>query len=271
MPELPEVETVRRTLADRLIGLTVERVTVRRADIITGSQRGLRRGGRIVELLRQGKQLAMRFQDGRCVCIHLGMSGSLIFHKKAGKAAKHEHIIWHLDKSSRLIFRDPRRFGGLWVFDSCEQLIAQRWSRLGTDALTITPAQLASALGRTRRAIKAALLDQTLIAGLGNIYVDEVLFACGIWPEHRADRLHRQQVQLIVRKTRTVLRHAIAKGGSTLRSYVDGEGKPGGFQSQHKVYGRADQPCATCATPLKSLQIAGRTTVACRVCQKQDR
>jgi formamidopyrimidine-DNA glycosylase len=148
-----------------------------------------------------------------------------------------------------------------------EELWEQRWGKLGADGLTITAGQLHEKLKRTGRAVKAALLDQTVVAGLGNIYVDELLFACGIGPGRRAETLGQKEVGAMVRRMRVLLGQAIEARGSSTRDYVDGRGRSGGFQLRHRVYGRRGLACMGCAGMLSSGVVAGRTTVWCPVCQ----
>ena len=272
MPELPEVETVRRSLLP-LLPTRIERVTVQRPEVVVGraTARALLAGADLVAISRQGKQLAFCTADGgRCCAVHLGMTGSLR-HVPPGcrtHPTDHCHVTWHLPGGHRLIFRDPRRFGGLWTFPSMDALQHERWSPLGPDALEVTPRVLAARLARTRRPLKAALLDQTLIAGLGNIYVDELLFACSLAPDRPAATLAMTDVQGLVRRMRTLLSRAIRAGGSSLRDYVDGRGDPGRFQFRHQVYGRAALPCRACGAQLASRVLAGRTTVSCLACQR---
>jgi formamidopyrimidine-DNA glycosylase len=142
-----------------------------------------------------------------------------------------------------------------------------RWSELGPDALQVTARQLYDALQRTSRAVKAALLDQAVVAGLGNIYVDEVLFRCGVHPETPANRLDAAMCKAVVQQSQRVLKGAVKAGGSTLRDFVDGHGTEGRFQNSHQVYGRATLPCVTCRTSLVAVQVGGRTTVYCPACQ----
>ncbi|MEX0653987.1 MAG: bifunctional DNA-formamidopyrimidine glycosylase/DNA-(apurinic or apyrimidinic site) lyase [Phycisphaeraceae bacterium] len=284
MPELPEVENVRMTLARHLLGRRVVAVDLRRADVVTGSRTpaALLQGQRIARLTRHGKQLAI-VGDTRCLCVHLGMSGSLQIAKPhhhinplescataiAGDALKHVHALWQFDDGSTLEFRDPRRFGGLWTFASEQALHATRWAGLGEDALRITPARLHRQLQATRRPLKAALLDQTLVAGLGNIYVDELLFTARLPPLRPAYTLTGPETASLVRHMRTLLARAIAAGGSTLRDYVNGEGDPGGYQFRHRVYGRAGLRCRRrhCRGVVHTRLIAGRTTASCPRCQ----
>ena len=274
MPELPEVETVRRTVAARLVGRRLSHVALHRPDVVRGDSPPL--GGRLVEVLRHGKQLALRFDGGPCVCVHLGMSGQLLVGdglRSTPAAGSHVHVTWHFGGPDALPlslrFRDPRRFGGVWVFPSAVELHAERWARLGPDALTVTARPLGLALSRTGRAVKAALLDQALVAGLGNIYVDELLFAAGIDPHRPAAAVAESPVAVrgLVSRMRRLLNRAIAAGGSTLRDYVDAEGRAGSFAGRHRVYGRGGLPCVRCRGPLRVGLVAGRTTVWCPGCQ----
>ncbi len=282
MPELPEVESVRRSLLRHLPGRTITAVKLLRPDIVTGpaTPSALLRGRTIGDILRHGKQLAILTQASAnppCLCVHLGMTGSLryfpssaIGHAKSATQPDlppHAHIIWQLDDGGKLVFADPRRFGGIWTYPNPAALRESRWNTLGADALTITPRQLHSRLAASRRPLKSALLDQNLIAGLGNIYVDELLFDCRLHPSTPCDCLTFDQVRALVSRMRRLLGRAIRAGGSTLRDYVDGQGNPGGFQFRHKVYGRAGQPCRNCRALLQSLTLAGRTTVYCPACQ----
>lgn len=274
MPELPEVENVRQSLEARLVGRTFRRVLVRRRDIVTHSARpdALLVGDSIVALKRHGKQLAMIGETGRAVCIHLGMTGSLRWHacgagSRPAAQQTHVHLRWTMDDGNTIAFRDPRRFGGIWTFDSVEALHAQRWARLGPDALRVTPGDLHARLRRKRLGLKAALLDQAVVAGLGNIYVDELLFACRLSPLQPACTVELGEIRGLVRRMRLLLSRAIQAGGSTLRDYVDGEGAAGGFQHRHQVYGRAGEPCRACRQILSVTTVAGRTTVYCGRCQ----
>ena len=280
MPELPEVENVCLGLADSVVGRRVERVTVRRMDVVhgPGSPTDLLRGRIIRRIDRLGKQFALVGQtpghngpsDKRaCVCLHLGMTGSMRFYPQNTpyRPDDHTHVVWRLSGGGRLAFRDPRRFGGLWTFDTVTALNETRWSKLGEDALTITPARLHMKLKRTRRPIKSALLDQATVAGLGNIYADELLFSCGLHPMRPGCDVTRPETQRLVRKMRALLNRAINLGGSTLRDYVDTSGRSGGFQKAHRVYGRKGQACHNCRRALSGIYLSGRATVYCGVCQ----
>ena len=280
MPELPEVEQVRRTLMGHLVGQTVAAVTLHRADIVHGprSPGCLLQSHPIRRIVRHGKQLALVAADpdrpgqGPCLCVHLGMTGSLRFRSDGighqGQRSDHLHAIWHLDGGGRLEFCDPRRFGGLWTFANRAQLIRRRWSRLGTDATVIRPMELYRRLSRSRRPVKSALLDQTIVAGLGNIYVDELLFRCRLHPGTACCALDLARWQHMVRTMRRLLAQAIACGGSSVRDYRDANGRQGRFQLRHRVYGRQGRSCCICRTFLQAVQLAGRTTVLCPNCQR---
>ena len=272
MPELPEVENVCQTLRKLVVGHRIKKVTIHRPDVITGlaTPQSLLQGKTIAQVVRHGKQLAMLADnvDQAAVNIHLGMSGRLMGITNPKSTPKpHCHVQWHLANGERLDFIDPRRFGGLWIFGAYRDLRQSRWDKLGDDALQIRPDTLLKCLSRTRRPLKAALLDQNLVAGLGNIYVDELCFACKISPHQLACELNLQHCQLLVKQMRKLLKLSIKRGGSTLRDYVMVNGKSGQFQNLHKVYARAGKPCTACKTTLHGSILAGRTTVHCPTCQ----
>ena len=290
MPELPEIEHLRRSLESSLVGAKVRRAVAHRRDVIRlgrpfpneGSKgpgrapamgTALLRGDRIDRLERRGKQLAIIGRSAGVICVHLGMSGQLrlVGPRTRVEPNTHIHVRWWLEgkdgREGQLVFRDPRRFGGIWTFPDQAVLDEKRWSRLGPDALTIRRAEVANALRRTSRPLKTALLDQSLIAGLGNIYVDEILFRSGLHPQRRANRVSDDQLGPLHRSIRRILGEAIKAGGSTLRDYADSRGRPGRYTARHLVYGRAGLPCRNCRTLLEQLRIAQRTTVVCPRCQ----
>lgn len=283
LPELPEIEHLKRTLEPVLIGAAVRRVLVHRSDVIHPvqepsrkspvSQRDLLKGCTISHLERLGKQLAICTEEDRVLCIHLGMSGRLICSTAPQAREKHTHCEWELinqrgHAAGVLSFRDPRRFGGIWLFPNRESLVRHRWAELGPDALTIAGPELAARLGGRDTSIKAALLNQAILAGVGNIYADEALFAAHIRPNRAAGDLNRREVNTLAKCVRTVLKHAVRAGGSTIRDYADGHGNFGTFTSRHRVYGRAGLPCFHCGKPLAHCLLAQRATVYCLSCQR---
>lgn len=274
MPELPEVETVRRSLEPRLLGNIVRAVTVSRPDFVRHTPQrsrtvALGRGAAATEILRHGKQMAVVFDNSRVVLIHLGMSGQVFFINPGARAVKndHLHVRWRLADGSTMCFRDPRRFGGVWAYTDLEELRQARWDALGPDALTISAADLRAGLGTSTRAIKACLLDQAVLAGVGNIYADEALYTAGIAPQTRSCTLTSKQTSAIASAVRTVLRRGIRAGGSTLRDFVDAEYRSGTQQNRFKAYGRAGQPCLRCGCIMVASLIAQRSTTHCPGCQ----
>lgn len=286
MPELPEVETIRRTLAPVLIGALV--IGALRGehpeDILLDPwpvfARRVRRH-RIVALERRGKYLAARFEDGDRLVIHLGMTGELRLSHPATAPGKHCHLALVLrslrplppslvDQRQRFLLRylDIRRFGRIALLDQAgwETFTA----RLGPEPLdpTLDPRALWSRLRERRAAIKAALLDQALLAGIGNIYADETLFQARLHPARRCRTLSLDEVERLLVALRTVLSAAIENAGTTIRDYRDGQGRAGSFQSQLQVYGKqAGTPCPRCGTGLARIRIAGRSSVFCPGCQ----
>lgn len=288
MPELPEVECVRRSLEQGIAGGLVVEASLLRRDICESFDAAghssptrpdhLLLGGRVDRVVRHGKQIAVVLHDGRSLCVHLGMTGQLLVEETNVPNAEHQrhiHARWriqmpHPTRQVEVIFRDPRRFGGLWAFASFEQLQRSRWRALGPDALTITGDQLHDALRERRCALKAALLDQRAVAGIGNIYADEVLFRAGIDPRTPAGRLKPKTLHRVAACIREVLAEAINAGGTTLRDYRDAAGSRGTFQQRHAVYGRAGEPCMRCGRTLRGILLAQRSTVLCPSCQRRD-
>lgn len=278
MPELPEVETVCRVLRSRVVGARVDSVSLRRRDVVTGraGRADLLAGSEVAEVRRHGKCFALIARDAsghaRALGVHLGMSGQVLLLDHGARAPRrsadpHAHAVWRLaDGRGSVVFRDPRRFGGLWTFPSVEALEAH-WSLLGPDALS---AQAEKALDRARSSaapIKARLLDQRLIAGVGNIYADEALFEAKIGPHRPGRSLADAEVAALGIALRGVLGRAVRARGSTLRDYRDPLGEAGGFVVSHRVYGRGGKPCTECGGTLHTGLIAQRTTVWCPACQ----
>lgn len=266
------METVRRGLERCWLGRMVVRAVLHRTDVCftRGQPRpaDLLQGDRIAALERRGKQLAVVGRSGRVLVVHLGMTGQVLGLGRDQRPQKENHIHaeWLLEDGCRVIFRDPRRFGGLWPLASRTDL-EMRWAELGPDALTVTGDALRSRAGQSQRAIKAVLLDQRVVAGVGNIYADEALFRAGLSPRRLASRLTPQvwdQLAAAIRETLTV---AVGARGSTLRDYVGASGEAGGAQLLHQVYGRAGLPCVRCGRKLTGIRLAQRATVYCRGCQ----
>jgi len=267
MPELPEVQTVVDTLRPRVIGRTIARVKLARRDILIPSDVKIERlltGRTIRDISRRAKRIVFLLDTDETFYIHLGMTGQLSVEAKAAALARHTHLRIGLDAkgAEELRFVDPRRFGGIWWLGD-----SNNDDGLGPEPLQSRPSDLAKRLSKTKRAIKSALLDQTVIAGLGNIYVDESLFAAGIHPLTPANLLTKNQVSRLSRAIKTTLRRALHHRGSTLRNYRDANGDSGSFQNLHRVYGRESKPCRKCRSPIQRIVLGGRSTHFCPNCQ----
>ncbi|MGF1632377.1 MAG: bifunctional DNA-formamidopyrimidine glycosylase/DNA-(apurinic or apyrimidinic site) lyase [Phycisphaerae bacterium] len=268
MPELPEVESVVRTLRPHCQGRRVSHVTLRRRDVLTPPELdwpSLLQHRRIADVRRRGKRIVFSLDDANRFFVHLGMTGRLLLADADTPEPPHTHLLLHLDAGRQVRFIDPRRFGGVtWLGRRV------RDASLGPEPLGLPPGELARRLAGTRRAVKAALLDQKLVAGLGNIYVDEALHRAGIHPLTPADRLDGHRIRKLSRAVKYVLRRAIAAGGSSIRDYVDADGVAGAGVALHRVYGRAGQPCLTCRrATVEKFVLAQRGTHVCTNCQRQ--
>ena len=271
MPELPEVETIDRGLAPVLCSRRIDRVTVRdprlRVPLAPDFAASLT-GRRIMGLERHGKFILAPLDDRRIWLVHLGMSGRLTHGRPDRAVVLHDHVVLGLDDGSLLTYNDPRRFGRLAV-------IAPDAARVetapGIDALSEALTEeflVASARRHRRTTVKSLLMDQREIAGLGNIYVNEILFQAGVRPRRRAGRLTRVECGRLVAATRGVLAGAIARGGSSISDYRDGFDRSGSYQDEHQVYDRAAEPCRRCGTTVRSCRVTGRSSFYCPRCQR---
>ena len=271
MPELPEVETTRRGIATRLTGVTASGAIVRNgrlrwlvpedlSDIITGQT--------LHEIRRRAKYLLFIFEHGTLI-VHLGMSGSLRVLTEAFPPEKHEHIDLLFEGGLRLRYRDPRRFGAfLWTTDNPD--LHPLLCTLGPEPLssTFTPDYLANTLAKKNTAIKIAIMDQHIVVGVGNIYASEALFRAHILPQRPARSLSLAEIRQLTSCIRDVLSEAILAGGSTLRDYVNSDGKAGYFTINNFVYGRAGQPCRQCGAIILTARQGQRATFWCANCQQ---
>ena len=270
MPELPEVETVRRGLALHLENHRLAGAQVRdgRLRWPVSAELAQRLRGQIVRTLeRRGKYLLFRCETGSLIC-HLGMSGSLRLHPPGTPPGRHDHVDLLLEDGRVLRFHDPRRFGAMvWTEDAAAHPLL---AGLGVEPLS--PEFGGSLLHRLCQhrscAIKALLMDARRVVGIGNIYANEALFHAGIDPRLAAGRLSRRRCDRLAEAVRTTLHRAIAAGGSTLRDFVDGDGKPGYFQQTYYVYGRSGENCRNCGTPIRQIRQLGRSSFFCPSCQK---
>jgi formamidopyrimidine-DNA glycosylase len=272
MPELPEVETVARGLKAQLCGRTLGNVHLMRSDTVHGEPGPLCamiRGRTVRRVHRRGKRVVIELTGGCELIIHLGMSGQLTVVPAGAPVGTHTHLRIVIPAADReLRYRDPRRFGGVWLLAGGPTHIGRRLSSLGREPLELTLPEFRSLL-RRRRQIKALLLDQSVISGLGNIYCDEALYRARIHPLASADRLRIDRVRGLLQAIRRVLRSAIRARGSSVRDYRDAGGAEGGYQRQHQVYGREGRPCPRCRTGIVRILVAGRSTHICPRCQQR--
>jgi formamidopyrimidine-DNA glycosylase len=279
VPELPEVETVRRGLADVLTGKRVTSVTV------TG-RRSVRRQrptelvqrleGRTVERAdRRGKYLALVLDDGQVLVIHLRMSGQLLWSRDGSPspALPHTHVVMELDDGSELAFVDPRTFGEWFVTDDVRSDgLPAFFDDLGPDPVAdgLRAPRLRDVLSGRGSAVKVALTDQRVIAGIGNMYADEICFAARVLPTRRCATLTGEEVSRLAAAVRRILRHAIELRGSSLRDarYRDLMGELGDYQGRHRVYDRAGERCSRCGGTIERVKIGARSAYSCRGCQR---
>ncbi|MGI5891847.1 MAG: bifunctional DNA-formamidopyrimidine glycosylase/DNA-(apurinic or apyrimidinic site) lyase [Bacillota bacterium] len=274
MPELPEVETIKRTLKPLLIGKKFAKPRLLREDIIKHPLprefESILEGREIIEVDRRGKYLLIYLTDNYILAVHLRMTGRLVYCMANEEQEKHTHVIFPLNNGDQLRFADIRRFGCLWLIAPDEIDDFTGMSRLGLEPLSadFSAQYLKEVLAKRKINIKQALLDQTVIAGLGNIYVDEALFAAGIAPWRKVMELWDSDWDRLAEVIPQVLENAIQNRGTTFSDYVDGEGKKGGNMAYLLAYGREGKPCFRCGSTLIKQRIAGRGSVFCPNCQK---
>jgi formamidopyrimidine-DNA glycosylase len=277
MPELPEVETVRRRLAPVLEGTTIARAEIVDPRLTRPVDPSLVAdalvGERIATVERRGKYLLWRLESGRTLVVHLRMTGSLR-HAPDGElpADAHRRATLGLDSGAAVGYRDVRRFG-TWEILEADHLRPYLAARLGPEPLapSFTAARLAGVLAGRRAAVKAVLLDQRRIAGIGNIYADEALWRARIHPRRPAGELEEEEIVRLHRAIRTALRRGVELQGSTLSTYTTPDGESGGMQHEFHVYGRLGAPCDRCGRPIERVVVAGRGTWFCPNCQRPGR
>lgn len=283
MPELPEVETVRRGLLPVMEGRVIAAADVRRPDLrFPLPERMAERlsGARVLGLRRRSKYILADLSTDETLLIHLGMSGRILisgamsgaFHHTYAAPAKHDHVVFDMEGGARVTFNDARRFGAMDLMPT--ETADAHWllRDIGPEPLgnAFDEAYLVARLKGRATPIKAALLDQRVVAGLGNIYVSEILHRAGIDPRRQAGRIAEARIASLVPLTRTVLNEAIEAGGSSLRDYRQTDGELGYFQHSFRVYDREGQPCATpgCAGSVRRIVQSGRSSFFCPICQR---
>jgi formamidopyrimidine-DNA glycosylase len=262
LPELPEVETVVRSIRP-LVGRRIASAEFRNLRVLRGGDpdRMAARlaGRRIAGVKRYGKFIVATLDDGSYLMIHLGMTGKLLL---GGAPGKHTHAILTFDRGV-LLYDDSRQFGCIEFHEEFPKRVA----RLGPEPLEVSYEDFARAMARRKTRVKALLLNQTFLRGMGNIYADEALFRAGIHPQAMAYRIRKDRARKLYDAVRQVLSEAIEAGGSSISDYVDAEGRSGWFQFSHRVYGRTGEPCKTCGTAIRRVVIAQRSSHFCPVCQ----
>lgn len=274
MPELPEVETIRKTLEHLTIGKQIEDVTIYWPKIIKKPVEHEQfidalKGQTIESVGRRGKFLIFYLTDLALVS-HLRMEGKYGLFPAGEEMDKHTHVLFTFTDGTQLRYKDVRKFGTMHLFVKGEEQSSLPLSQLGPEPLSdeFSKEYMMSSLQKTSRNIKAVLLDQKFVVGVGNIYVDESLFRAKIHPQRMASSLTDEEMERIVSEVKLTLAEAIAQGGSTIRTYINSQGQIGMFQQQLLVYGRNGEPCKECGTEIEKLKVAGRGTHICPSCQK---
>lgn len=273
MPELPEVETVVRALRARLVGRMLGRLTVWQVRVLETEEARFRQktvGAFVSSVRRRGKWILLDLDNDRTILAHLRMTGRLTVLDRPAPRERHDHLEWLLDSGpGSLRFNDQRRFGRFLLLPTAdiEPYLAERG--FGPEPLEVDAAEFHRRLGRGMRSIKAALLDQSVVAGIGNIYADETLYRAKIDPRVPTARLGPVRRERIYAAMKAVLTRAIAARGTSLRNYQTPDGSRGGFQSELMVFRRTGAPCPACGHPVRRIRLAGRSTHFCPQCQRR--
>jgi formamidopyrimidine-DNA glycosylase len=273
MPELPEVENVRRTLENLVTGKVIEDVIVTYPKIVKRPDdaeifKDMLRGEMIENIKRRGKFLLL-YVTNYVIVSHLRMEGKFLLHQEDEPIDKHTHVRFLFKDGTELHYKDVRKFGTMHLFKKGEEFTQMPLADLGPEPFDaeLTPQYLQERLQKTSRKIKVVLLDQRLLVGLGNIYVDEVLFRSQIHPEREAASLTEEEIERIYEAIVTTLGEAVKRGGSTIRTYINSQGQIGSFQELLNVYGKKGEPCVACGTLLEKTVVGGRGTHYCPICQ----
>lgn len=272
MPELPEVETVRQTLKKNILGKTIRDVDVFYEKMIHGCETSVFKNALINQTLndikRYGKYLVFVFDDIAMVS-HLRMEGRYYIKDIDFPREKHEHVVFYFTDDSTLRYQDTRKFGTMELTNIDEIKQVKGIQKLGPEPIeeTLDVSSISKKIKRRNQAIKTVLLDQTVIAGLGNIYVDETLFLSGVHPEKKANTLRRKDVELLLESSKIVLKKAINLGGSSIRTYTSSLGVTGRFQNELMVHTKEGEPCRVCGSIIMKTKVGGRGTYYCPTCQ----
>ncbi|MEI7998322.1 MAG: bifunctional DNA-formamidopyrimidine glycosylase/DNA-(apurinic or apyrimidinic site) lyase [Candidatus Omnitrophota bacterium] len=268
MPELPEVETIRRDLEKSVLNKTFRNIEIHDPFVLRSPADtflSTLKGQSVKAIIRRGKALLLQLKNGQYLLVHLMMTGQMVIN---GTPGKHTRIKFEFSDKTTLLYNDQRRFGQLSVVEDLSGV--KYFQVLGPEPLgaDFSVQYVLDKTRQSRRPIKSLLLDHTFVAGIGNIYACEILFRCGINPQRRGEQIKLQQAQDIYRDTKEVLKEAIKYRGSSIRNYRDGSGNRGSFKQRIKVYGREQEPCFGCQKPIKRIIQSGRSTFFCAQCQK---
>ena len=266
MPELPEVETVRKQLETELAGAEIVNVEVRTVKVFEGAPKSIH-GEKIVKVNRVGKYLFVYFTSGRGLAIHLKMTGRLVIGQEWYEKAPHTRIRIGLKDGRKIYYWDTRMFGYVKVIEDIKLEHQSIKEKLGQEPFQITNIDLLRKLQKTGRTIKEAILDQSLLAGVGNIYANDGLWLAGIDPRRKAKSLKLSEVKKLRESLCAVLSRGLELGGASDNTYVDAYGNKGGYQNEFLVYGRTGDPCGRCGLALKRIVVGGRGTWVCEKCQ----
>ncbi len=275
MPELPEVETVKRGLEKNIVGKTIERLEVRQIKLRWPVDKKLltmrTKGGTIVKIGRRAKYLCIHLSNDWVVIVHLGMTGNLLIKTQQQAPQKHDHLRFFFTDGVEMRFRDPRKFGMVEIVEATKLETYARFAHLGPEPLAdaTSAASLYEKASKLKRPIKNLLMDASFLVGVGNIYASEALFYARIHPKTPANKLSKKQWTKLFDEIRAVLQSAIEKGGTTLNDFVDSKGETGYFQLTLAVYGREGEPCPNCQAPIERMVQTGRSSFYCPTCQTQ--
>ena len=276
MPELPEVETVRRSLAELLPHKQIAKVEVFKPQIIAlGAEADYAAlaGREFIGFGRRGKYLIFTLSAGERLVVHLRMTGKLLYHNGTAPREKHDHLRFLFGDGTELVYNDTRAFGRFWLTDEAGLGDIGGLAGLGMEPLDdgFSAAYWRGRVQKRPRAlVKAVLLDQHIVAGLGNIYADEVLFRAGVHPERRVAGLTAEEDEKLAAAMREILTAAIENRGTTFRDYVDGNNQKGGYQNLLRVFQKKGEPCPNCGTPIERIKVAGRSSYFCPKCQRAE-
>ncbi len=274
MPELPEVETVKKVLTNKIVNKKIESIDVVFDKLLKNTSKeefsSKLKNQKIKEIKRYGKYLIISLEKND-ILIHLRMEGKLFYYDKKEEITKHDHIIFYFSDGSILKYNDVRKFGTFDLLDKDEYLSYPKVKKLGIEpnSKKLTIDYLSAKLNKSNKKIKVDLLDQTIVNGLGNIYVDEVLFASKVHPESISKNLNKKDLENIVVNSNLIINKAIEKGGTTIKSFAASDQIKGSFQNYLKVYKKKDQECEICHTIIEKIVVGGRGTHFCPNCQRK--